>query len=80
VVPSPYADAVPLPSRKSIDAAVAEHKLRRSTSTSSSVDSTDSASQIQNYISTHYNVRAPGVPCFTGDVRLSEMSTPDVAC
>jgi hypothetical protein len=60
VVPSPYADAVTLPSRQSIDAAITEHKLHRSTSTSSSVDSTDSASQIQNYISTHYNVRSLG--------------------
>ena len=58
VVPSPYADAITLPSRKSIDAAVAAQKLQRSVSTASSVDSADSASQIQNYISTHYNVRA----------------------
>jgi hypothetical protein len=58
VVPNPYADAVPLPSKKSIDAAAAERKLTHSVSTSSSTDSTDSASQIQNYISTHYNVRA----------------------
>jgi hypothetical protein len=58
VVPSPYADAIVLPSRKSIDAAIAAQKLQRSVSTASSVDSADSASQIQNYISTHYNVRA----------------------
>jgi hypothetical protein len=58
-IPSPYADAVKMPSKKSIDAAVAERKLAHSDSTSSSTDSSDSASHIQNYISTHYNVRTP---------------------
>lgn len=85
VVPSPYADAVTLPSRQSIDAAIADHKLHRSTSTSSSVDSTDSASQIQNYISTHYNVRVLGCvlwqlvtcscSCMATSIRLGHVHT-----
>ena len=58
-IPSPFADAVAMPSKKSIDAAAAERKLAHSDSTSSSTDSSDSASHIQNYISTHYNVRTP---------------------
>lgn len=71
VVPNPYADAVAMPSKQSIDAAAAERKLSHSVSTSSSEGSTDSASQIQNYISTHYNVRAR---------RRSRMACDDAFC
>lgn len=64
-MPNPYADALSMPSKKSIDAAAAERKLSHSTSTSSSDGSTDSASQIQAFISTHYNVRIMRLSCRT---------------
>lgn len=60
MVPNPYADAVTLPSKSSINAAKANRQFSRTiskTSSSDTTDSTDSASQIQNYIQQHYNVR-----------------------
>ncbi len=60
VLSNPYADAVPLPSKKEIEAAkAANRQYTRTVSASTSVtstESTDSASAIQSYIQQHYNV------------------------
>lgn len=60
-MPSPYGDAVPLPSRESIDTVAADRQLARmasgisSTTSNESVDS--ASSHIKSWMSTHYNVR-----------------------